>query len=490
MHRKGQAITSVARYINASRSSQLPFLYQTGTLECHFNPSRNRNAAPSTQRSRRAFCSTREVRAHARRSQLRDAIPFEIPFDTNDSQSHTQSYPFEPEDDLETDAPTSESRVRGSTITATEREIFDRIYKDISQSASTQTEEKESDQEVEKYDDEELARDVEEVFESAIRQLEEREQNSKESELGSNANFLDRPQGALDNIFSTTRYDNQGLKSTDTTSVENSEIKSVEARPTDIYEATRQEHKSHIMAMLEKAQTDIEVWKILEAEVFSLAHILESPSEVEKPLASKRGKRRKSKSSKMKDVVAPSNPPVESAPPSDPQLSILQNNYGTYCLEALRLLRREFPTSPYALQVLPAIKRLGSISYVLGASPSLYNEIIFLKWTRYTDLHGIADLLKEMCNQGVEANEVTLTILKAISSERRAKLAAVRNGAPQPVDNTSFKYELTGAWWTMRAVQEAWNRILPMFRRIKMEHRQRLLELDEESGGEERVIKE
>lgn len=488
MHSKGRALTSANRYINFSRFSQLPFLYQTGTLECYFNSTKVYNTALSRQNIRRDICFTRQLRGRANRSKFKEAIPFELPFDRNNSQPHTHSYLSGPEDSE--NASPSASHVQGSTITTSERAIFDRIYKDISQSAPKQTEEREFNHELENYEENGPLQDIEEIFESAIRQLEEPNQNGKGSELSSNTKSHDRPREALDNLFGTVQYYNRDLKSPGVSSLVASETKSIEAEPIDTYEAARRKHKIQVMAMLHKAQTDIEVWKVLEAEVFSLAHTLESHSKEENSLPSRKKKRQKSKSRERKDTVVPSNPPAASAPPSDSQLSILQNNFGAYCLEALRLLRRNFPTSPYALQVLPAIKRLGSIAYVLGATPSLYNELIFLKWTRYTDLHGIADLLQEMCNQGVEANEVTLEILKALSRERQTKLAAIKDGVLQPTDYKGFKYESIGVWWTMRAVQEAWQRILPMFTRIKMEHRQRLFGMDAEGEQGESIVKE
>ena len=129
-------------------------------------------------------------------------------------------------------------------------------------------------------------------------------------------------------------------------------------------------------------------------------------------------------------------------------LSVMQKNYGEYCLSAMRLLRREFPSSPYVLRLLPTIKQLGHISYVLGASTALYNEILIIKWTQYTDLDGIADLVTEMLHKGVDVNEVSINLLVAVAKERQRALSADGD-----VDQASK------AWWRLSGVQESWNRV-------------------------------
>jgi len=160
----------------------------------------------------------------------------------------------------------------------------------------------------------------------------------------------------------------------------------------------------------------------------------------------------------LKDV--PSTTPTSVALPTNTLISILQSNYADYLLSALRLLRRHHPTSFYALYLLPHMKRLGPISYVLGASTGLYNEILFLKWTQFSDLHGMADLMQEMFNQGIETNEVTMVFIRRLNSRRRYG----RMGR--------FGLVLQ-KWWNMRGNVEGWKRVWGMYEQIKREQRER-----------------
>lgn len=443
-----RALTWTRLSFNFIRVSHLPFLYHTRALEYEFNSAVHHITAPTIQKRQRNFRSTSKYRANPRNSQSKDPIPFEASPGSIDTET-SQSY------DSERERPSANQKpgVQGSTLTAKERAVFDRIFKDISQLESAESTEERSDFELEEDGNERQARNIEEILEDAIRNS--KDKISKESELETRVKLL-QSSWRVPEVQSW----NENPKIPDVTT----KIKSFRTDPfqnDDIYETARQEHKAHFMASLDKAQTDIQVWKVLQAEVFSL-----NPE-------------RKLK----KDAVAALDSRTEHAA-LQPALtqSIFQQNYGFYCLEAQRLLRREFPTSPYAVQVLPTIKYFGPDSYVLGASPSLCNEMICLKWTRYTDLHGIADLLQEMRNQVVEANEVTLEILNAISRERQVSLKAITAGKLRPANGRHANSEVTEAWWTLRAVQEAWYKIIPLHDKIKKEQAQRLIELNAEGG--------
>ena len=307
----------------------------------------------------------------------------------------------------------------------------------------------------------------------------------------------------------------------------------------DGFQVERQIHEECFMRELERAQTDDAVWSILETQVFSLIKTIEKRNEKEaglrddgtgsKRVASKKPRRRKGQpeqeethpvplevedgTSKQDDQAGsklamskkprrmkgqPESIETSSPPPSSslfivPQpspvtiapeavSSIVQLNYGRYCLKALQLLRREFPASLYALMILPTIKQLGPISYVLGATSGLYNELLYLKWTAYADLHGMADILEEMRNQGVQQDRVTTAVIRLVEREREAQLNSNEVDENigedwekeeeveeeqkhqrhhidiQPGNNTA-----AAAWWKLRQVQEGWIRLLDNF---------------------------
>lgn len=98
------------------------------------------------------------------------------------------------------------------------------------------------------------------------------------------------------------------------------------------------------------------------------------------------------------------------------------------------------------MQVLPAMKRLGPVSYVLGASTELFNELILLRWTLYADLAGMTDLLDEMRNQGVEINDTTIHHFSVVA---RIREEAKKHERLQSATNSVH------VWWRMMAVEKA-----------------------------------
>ena len=205
-------------------------------------------------------------------------------------------------------------------------------------------------------------------------------------------------------------------------------------------------HQEYIKEKVERAGTHLELWNLLENEVFSLIEILMQGNKDNATLQIEHGEsiQKKRLTDKIIDYKA-----VNTLPPMQ-LLSLLQENYSFYCLVAMRRFRRDFPTSPFAMQVLPAIKRRGPISYVLGASTALYNELIFMRWKLCGDLDGMKNLLDEMRNQGVEIDDATVTICGHVAQTRvRAKSYGKLR---------MERYSLH-AWWRMIPVEEAWDRL-------------------------------
>ena len=242
-------------------------------------------------------------------------------------------------------------------------------------------------------------------------------------------------------------------------------------------------HRNVVSRLLERASTDVEIWGVLEREVFSVVSELNEKIEEDKRARRKEmeveeakerskkmlgegegeelgkhlvKKRRESKVEKEEIVERE----VSMALATNELFYILQENYAEYLLRALRLLRSHHPTSNYALYLLPTIKRLGPISYVLGTSPGLCNELLFLKWTEYSDLHGMADLLQEMMDKGIETNSVTMVLLARLRRLRRYG----RIGKMGPV---------VQHFWHMRGTLEGYRRIVGLEARAKEEEFQR-----------------
>lgn len=398
-------------YLASPSISALPFLYQTRSLQAQLL-SKDEKGALHRCRAHRSFSSTPVIRATAG-----NARSYEIPFEDSVSPSTAESPHLgnsRKKDFRRFTRPTMKSHVQyspshttpsgsiipRSTLTASEIAVFDKIFKGM---VHAETEASFEDERGNEFGGEAIE-DIDKMFENAI----ERQSSLEENHAPASSTAHQSP----------------------------------EARRLD---SLQKSHKEAFTKKLESAKTDIEVWELLETDVFWFFEELERTKNkqlLKSRKAAPSGIAPKRKY--MKGVDTTSKTVVE----SEKILSIMQNNSGGYCLSALRRLRREFPRSPHVLRLLPVIKRFGPISYVLSASTALYNEILFVKWTQYGNLGAIADLVKEMIDRGVEVNEVTINLLEAVAKERQRALSS-----DEDVDRA------TKAWWRLRGVQESWHRV-------------------------------
>jgi hypothetical protein len=236
-------------------------------------------------------------------------------------------------------------------------------------------------------------------------------------------------------------------------------------RDIDELESLREPERKRVETMMREAPTDIELWDVMDREVFSLIPKLglsETQNEVEGP-----GERstKKSKSMKMatgrptvsvdknKRQGLPSSGATEAdelfkaqavprlsnvldpATGSEiPALAFYGPLYPSYLLLGIRLLDREFSRpSPLALAILSKIKSLGAISHVLGASPSLYNENLRVYLYRYEDFHSIVATMNDMNASAVQQNKETLEIIKEALALRWRVQHGERGPVPQQI---------------------------------------------------------
>ena len=356
---------------------------------------------------------------------------------------------------------------RDSTITASEQAIFDRIFADIA-SSKRATSENSVDE-----DDEVAAEsfeDLNSIFNKAIEDLQRRTEHYERRKA---TNKVVQWTPVVQDIPTLSSYSNELLDKAG--SGQPGKIGSDDV--SDLAEAHKQ-HRNKIHRMLASTKTDLEVWQVLEREVFSLMRELNARIKIaeknknkkrpkqEKPTTASSLAGRPSKTEELRQELSPA-----SLPPTV-LLSILQTEYPQYLTQISRLLRESFPSSPYPLNLLPAVRRLGTASYVLGASTALYNETLLLLWNKESDLHAMADLLDEMAKGGVESNEVTVTFLKGIKNIRSAKLAG-KGGAWQSM------------WWQMGSIEEGWQRVAAGLERCQLEVSMK--EREREEGGAEEM---
>ncbi|ESZ94087.1 hypothetical protein SBOR_5507 [Sclerotinia borealis F-4128] len=182
----------------------------------------------------------------------------------------------------------------------------------------------------------------------------------------------------------------------------------------DAQEELRAPERERVEKLLRNAETDFELWEVLEEEVF--------------PLIAKMGlgETKESRDQLRRGVLDHEIPPIEEDPPTatdiKPEISPLALYgplYPSHLLLGLRLLDRGFSRpSQLTLTMLPRIKSFGLLSHVLGASTPLYNELLRICWSRYDDFRTCIDLLKEMDHAGLEFDSETLGIVTDILKVR------------------------------------------------------------------------
>ena len=467
----------------ASRSSSLvPFLYCTRTL---LRQSRRTGSLKRGKASPpfRHFTCLHRTHAQAYKTRRDHDVPFE-------GDPYTKSETL-----FENPNPQSSKR---STITKTEKAVFDRIFKDLSQNSSSPLSaqrgaeveninaEAEASSEVDNLEKSfNVNADLNAIFDAAIRELRGREEAAAlASAKRSHPQYDLLPQErAIDTVIGTEagwrtfkRPLRMGLGSSIAL---NSGI--VTKTTQDRLAIAAEKHKSVVSRLLEQASTDVEIWEVLEGKVFCVVRELNEKIEEDKRArrkemeveeAKERSKKmmeegeemgkhlakRKRESKVNREEIIERE--VSMALATNELFYILQENYAEYLLRALRLLRSDHPTSSYARYLLPTIKRLGPISYVLGTSPGLYNELLFLNWSEYSDLHGMADLLQEMMDKGIETNSVTMVLLTRLRRLRQYG----RIGKMGPV---------VQHFWNMRGALEGYRRVLALEARAKEEEFQR-----------------
>lgn len=484
---------------NCARSASLPpLLYRTRTLLSEAKIARPFPAAKSHvnshDRRRRNFCTTPQVHVSADKARRNDPIAFvDTPYDQNpDADSLLEPRRWESPSRLSTSRVKlqNEQLSRPSTVTASEQAAFDRLIKDFSEPTSDEPDGEDILDEGELDSAYDPNVDLDSIFEDAIKQLRLQAEQAA-TNLISGRVSQDRaidirlPDGK--EVLGARLFRRPLLLANGKPWVNEPQTDDERTR----LEVACANHSTKVTDMLFNAKSDKEIWQVLETEVFSLVvrlnehiRLLERADNIR----ARKARRAKADGKGIADIELEEgkegNPDQEKIPttnsfmpkeiPVNELLLILQRNYTVYCLVALRLFRKRHPTSLYAQHILSTIRQRGPISYVLGVSVDIYNEALFLQWTQFSDLHGLADLIEEMLNQGIEGNEVTIALIKGIAVQRRR----IRHKA---------RYLLAWKWWHMRGTVEGWRRVLNLFERITTQLAKREAMRADEAKSEEEV---
>ncbi|KAK7757556.1 hypothetical protein SLS62_000571 [Diatrype stigma] len=216
-------------------------------------------------------------------------------------------------------------------------------------------------------------------------------------------------------------------------------------------DAKRLPERRRVEGLITSAKTDRELWDVLEKEVFTMPARMglvrgEGPKEGEETAekvateqVENEGSLEAAASSEdeghsmgseeaeaeventaSKSTAAESETPegTESSDPSE-EMSLYIHGplYPAYLLLAIRRLGNGFrTTSPLTLNMLPRIKEIGLESYVLGVSTPFYNELLEIYWSRYGDLAGMLNLLEEMRHCGLYFDNQTSSVLAHVQA--------------------------------------------------------------------------
>ena len=183
-------------------------------------------------------------------------------------------------------------------------------------------------------------------------------------------------------------------------------------------EQLRKPERERVEGLMRSATTDLELWSIMQKEVFPLISKLglEEAPEQEAPSKKKSAEASHDLKDPPQDGPQQTRVSLDSPVKEMSPLEFYGPLYPAYLLLGLRLLDRSFArSSPLTLAILPAIKSLGIISHVLGGSMQLYNELLLIHWYQHDDFKGVLRLLMEMERFGVSWDQETWDIIDYVA---------------------------------------------------------------------------
>ena len=230
-----------------------------------------------------------------------------------------------------------------------------------------------------------------------------------------------------------------------------------ERRPKDKYNlmldaespSAQSERLEHIKALLDSADTDVELWQILQHHVFHPIKALELDA---LNVANEK------EPSNGDSVASPSSTTENSetaSPSRDTNLQIMSANLPSLLTYSMRLSQEAFPASSLALTLLPTLKKLGPAAFALGASTKLYNQHMDMLYRKYFDLDGVADVLNEMDREVYQFDRDTQVLLTSILKDARLSVQGQKGVGRQALSHFDRRRRATEklrAW--LEVVQE------------------------------------
>ncbi|CAO2654236.1 Nn.00g109690.m01.CDS01 [Neocucurbitaria sp. VM-36] len=286
---------------------------------------------------------------------------------------------------------------RKTTITGSERAAFEKLYKTFNAQGRPKNEKDhviELDQIADEYyedDEENQSQSLDKVFDEVLK---------GEPRLRASRNVHSRPKLEQKNLGQNVQASAEDTSSARTRKSQNKKDAKAEAATIKKLKLAERER---IDKLLQNAQTDRDLWQILNREVFDQVRRLDLDG-------TKSGK--EPQSSK---ATTSTRKPKRDPTASDPR--ILFQNYPHHLITAIQTLRTTFPSSSLPHSILPTIKSLGRSSYALGATTALYKHLIRTAWVQQSSYTYIDTLLVDMNNGAIEFDSEILALLDSIIKE-------------------------------------------------------------------------
>lgn len=175
-----------------------------------------------------------------------------------------------------------------------------------------------------------------------------------------------------------------------------------------------------VTALMNKAQTDVELWNILNEHVLNRVAALElDPITTPKQRAAAEAWLRTQTRLQSKEDGNPAQ--AQGHRSSVDNLTIMTENLTKHLLHFMHLLQSSFPGSLLSLSLLPTLKKLGPSAFALGTNTALYNAHMHALYAKYGpgSLHSIAEILGEMDREVYEFDEGTLGFLLRVLEDAR-----------------------------------------------------------------------
>jgi Mtf2-like protein len=185
-----------------------------------------------------------------------------------------------------------------------------------------------------------------------------------------------------------------------------------------------------IVEAMDKAKSDVELWNVLQKELFEKGDKLftnelmaeVTPSKASKKSKKKRGKDKANAEKSEGKIESSQTPPPEGTASEETaaksreftDFEVIGPNYSRILVSAVQKLRLNFHGSLFPFVILSEIKRLGPRSYALGTSTKLFNELITLSWFLYGDCYRVIAFLEEMENSSIDFDWETQELLRDI----------------------------------------------------------------------------